>query len=51
MSGGVSVNEAILNVTHHDMPLGGVGASGMDMTMDARASTPSPDRVRCFGRA
>jgi coniferyl-aldehyde dehydrogenase len=29
MSGGVSVNEAILHVTQHDMPFGGVGASGM----------------------
>ncbi|MFM0287409.1 coniferyl aldehyde dehydrogenase [Paraburkholderia megapolitana] len=29
MSGGVSVNEGILHVAQHDMPFGGVGASGM----------------------
>ncbi|MBK7954014.1 MAG: coniferyl aldehyde dehydrogenase [Candidatus Accumulibacter sp.] len=29
MSGGVSVNEAMMHVTQHDMPFGGVGASGM----------------------
>jgi coniferyl-aldehyde dehydrogenase len=28
-SGGVSVNEAILHVAQHDLPFGGVGASGM----------------------
>ena len=29
MSGGVSVNEAIMHVGQHDLPFGGVGASGM----------------------
>jgi coniferyl-aldehyde dehydrogenase len=29
MSGGVSVNEALLHVGQHDLPFGGVGASGM----------------------
>ena len=29
MSGGVSVNEAMMHVAQHDMPFGGVGASGM----------------------
>ena len=29
LSGGVSVNEAILHVGQHDLPFGGVGASGM----------------------
>jgi len=29
MSGGVSVNEALLHVSQHDLPFGGVGASGM----------------------
>ena len=29
MSGGVTVNDAVFHVTQHDMPFGGVGASGM----------------------
>jgi coniferyl-aldehyde dehydrogenase len=29
MSGGVSVNDAVLHVGQHDLPFGGVGASGM----------------------
>ncbi len=29
MSGGVSVNEALLHVSQHDLPFGGVGSSGM----------------------
>ena len=29
LSGGVSVNDAILHVAQHDLPFGGVGASGM----------------------
>ena len=29
MSGGVSVNEALLHVAQHDLPFGGIGASGM----------------------
>jgi len=29
MSGGVSVNTALLHVGQHDIPFGGVGASGM----------------------
>ena len=29
LSGGVSVNEAILHVAQHDLPFGGVGGSGM----------------------
>ena len=29
LSGGVSVNEAIVHVIQHDLPFGGVGASGM----------------------
>jgi coniferyl-aldehyde dehydrogenase len=29
MSGGVGVNDAILHVVQHDLPFGGVGASGM----------------------
>jgi coniferyl-aldehyde dehydrogenase len=29
MSGGVSVNEALMHVAQHDLPFGGVGASGM----------------------
>jgi coniferyl-aldehyde dehydrogenase len=29
MSGGVSVNEAMMHVAQHDLPFGGVGASGM----------------------
>jgi coniferyl-aldehyde dehydrogenase len=29
MSGGVAVNEALLHVGQHDLPFGGVGASGM----------------------
>ena len=29
MSGGVAVNEALLHVSQHDLPFGGVGASGM----------------------
>ena len=29
MSGGVSVNEGLLHVAQHDLPFGGVGASGM----------------------
>ncbi|RBP09272.1 coniferyl-aldehyde dehydrogenase [Roseiarcus fermentans] len=29
LSGGVSVNEAVLHVAQHDLPFGGVGASGM----------------------
>lgn len=29
MSGGVSVNDALLHVVQHDLPFGGVGASGM----------------------
>jgi coniferyl-aldehyde dehydrogenase len=29
MSGGVSVNDTLLHVVQHDLPFGGVGASGM----------------------
>jgi acyl-CoA reductase-like NAD-dependent aldehyde dehydrogenase len=29
MSGGVSMNEALLHVGQHDLPFGGVGASGI----------------------
>lgn len=29
MSGGVSINEGLLHVAQHDLPFGGVGASGM----------------------
>lgn len=29
MSGGVSVNEALMHVAQHDLPFGGVGSSGM----------------------
>ena len=29
MSGGVSINTALLHVAQHDIPFGGVGASGM----------------------
>ena len=29
MSGGVTVNDALLHVAQHDIPFGGVGASGM----------------------
>ena len=29
MSGGVSVNDALFHVGQHDLPFGGVGASGM----------------------
>ena len=29
MSGGVSINEALLHVAQHDLPFGGVGPSGM----------------------
>jgi coniferyl-aldehyde dehydrogenase len=29
MSGGVSVNDALLHVVQHDLPFGGIGASGM----------------------
>jgi len=29
MSGGVSVNDALWHVGQHDLPFGGVGASGM----------------------
>ena len=29
MSGGVGINEALLHVGQHDLPFGGVGASGM----------------------
>ena len=29
MSGGVSVNDTLLHVAQHDLPFGGVGASGM----------------------
>lgn len=29
MSGGVSVNDALFHVAQHDLPFGGVGASGM----------------------
>jgi coniferyl-aldehyde dehydrogenase len=29
MSGGVSVNEALMHVAQHDLPFGGVGPSGM----------------------
>jgi coniferyl-aldehyde dehydrogenase len=29
ISGGVSVNEALLHVGQHDLPFGGVGSSGM----------------------
>ena len=29
MSGGVSVNDAVMHVAQHDLPFGGVGASGM----------------------
>ena len=29
MSGGVSVNDAMLHIVQHDLPFGGVGASGM----------------------
>ena len=29
MSGGVSINEGMMHVAQHDMPFGGVGASGM----------------------
>ena len=29
MSGGVSVNDAMMHVGQHDLPFGGVGASGM----------------------
>jgi coniferyl-aldehyde dehydrogenase len=29
MSGGVSVNDALLHVAQHDLPFGGVGPSGM----------------------
>ena len=29
MSGGVSVNDPILHFVQHDLPFGGVGASGM----------------------
>jgi coniferyl-aldehyde dehydrogenase len=29
MSGGVSVNDALMHVAQHDLPFGGVGASGM----------------------
>ncbi len=29
MSGGVSINDALFHVGQHDLPFGGVGASGM----------------------
>jgi coniferyl-aldehyde dehydrogenase len=29
MSGGVSINDALLHVSQHDLPFGGVGGSGM----------------------
>jgi len=29
MSGGVTVNDAVLHVAQHDLPFGGVGPSGM----------------------
>jgi coniferyl-aldehyde dehydrogenase len=29
MSGGVSINDALLHVGQHDLPFGGVGESGM----------------------
>ena len=29
MSGGVSVNDAMMHAGQHDLPFGGVGASGM----------------------
>ena len=29
MSGGVSINEGLMHVAQHDLPFGGVGASGM----------------------
>ena len=29
MSGGVTVNDALLHVAQHDLPFGGVGGSGM----------------------
>ena len=29
MSGGVTVNDALLHVAQHDLPFGGVGPSGM----------------------
>jgi len=29
MSGGVSINDALLHVAQHDLPFGGVGPSGM----------------------
>ena len=29
MSGGVTVNDALFHVAQHDLPFGGVGASGM----------------------
>jgi coniferyl-aldehyde dehydrogenase len=29
MSGGVSVNDALMHVAQHDIPFGGVGPSGM----------------------
>jgi coniferyl-aldehyde dehydrogenase len=29
MSGGVSVNETLMHVGQHDLPFGGIGASGM----------------------
>jgi coniferyl-aldehyde dehydrogenase len=29
MSGGVCVNDALLHVSQHDLPFGGIGASGM----------------------
>ncbi len=29
MSGGVTVNDALLHVAQHDIPFGGVGPSGM----------------------
>jgi coniferyl-aldehyde dehydrogenase len=29
MSGGVSINTALLHVAQHDIPFGGVGGSGM----------------------
>lgn len=42
MSGGVTVNDALMHVAQHDLPFGGVGPSGMGHYHGYEGSSPFP---------
>ena len=50
MSGGVTVNDALLHVGQHDLPFGGVVHRAWAITTAARVSRPSPSCARSSTR-